>query len=104
MSAEESKGSDACSFISHMLGTMQSMRLSWEQCGHALEEAGTLRNEAIIPRSPNKPMVPLLPPSPSHLREISPEYSLEGLMLKLKLQYFGHLMRRAESFEKTGKD
>ena len=33
--------------------------------------------------------------------EISPEYSLEGLTLKLKLQYFGHLMRRADSFEKT---
>ena len=37
----------------------------------------------------------------SILTEISPEYSLEGLMLKLKLQYFGHLMRRADSFEKT---
>ena len=37
----------------------------------------------------------------STLKEISPEYSLEGLMLKLKLQYFGHLMRRADSFEKT---
>ena len=37
----------------------------------------------------------------SILKEITPEYSLEGLMLKLKLQYFGHLMRRAESFEKT---
>ena len=37
----------------------------------------------------------------SILQEISPEYSLEGLMLKLKLQYFGHLMRRADSFEKT---
>ena len=35
------------------------------------------------------------------LKEISPEYSLEGLMLKLKLQYFGHLMRRADSFEKA---
>ena len=35
------------------------------------------------------------------LKEISPEYSLEGLMLKLKLQYFGHLMRRVESLEKT---
>jgi len=33
--------------------------------------------------------------------EISPEYSLEGLMLKLKLQYFGHLMQRADSLEKT---
>ena len=37
----------------------------------------------------------------SILREISPEYSLEGLMLKLKLQYFGHLMQRADSLEKT---
>ena len=37
----------------------------------------------------------------SILKEINPKYSLEGLMLKLKLQYFGHLMRRADSFEKT---
>ena len=37
----------------------------------------------------------------SILKEISPEHSLEGLMLKLKLQYFGHLMQRADSFEKT---
>ena len=37
----------------------------------------------------------------SIVREISPEYSFEGLMLKLKLQYFGHLIRRADSFEKT---
>ena len=37
----------------------------------------------------------------SILKEISPEYSLEGLMLKLKLQYFGHLMRRTDSREKT---
>ena len=35
------------------------------------------------------------------LKEISPEYSLEGLILMLKLQYFGHLMRRTDSFEKT---
>ena len=35
------------------------------------------------------------------LKEISPKYSLEGLMLKLKLQYFGHLVRRADSLEKT---
>ena len=43
----------------------------------------------------------------SILKEISPEYSLEGLMLKLKLQYFGHLIRRTDSFEKypdAGKD
>ena len=37
----------------------------------------------------------------SILKEISPEYSLEGLMLKLKLQYFGHLMGRADTLEKT---
>ena len=45
--------------------------------------------------------------SQSILKEISPEYSLEGLMLKLKLQYFGHVMRRADSLEKdpdVGKD
>ena len=40
-------------------------------------------------------------PNQSKLKEISPEYSLEGLMLKLKLQYFGHLMQRADSLEKT---
>ena len=37
----------------------------------------------------------------SILKEISPEYSMEGLMLKLKLQYFGHLLQRTDSFEKT---
>ena len=37
----------------------------------------------------------------SVLKEINLEYSLEGLMLKLRIQYFGHLMRRADSFEKT---
>ena len=37
----------------------------------------------------------------SILKKISPEYSLKGLMLKLKLQYFGHLMRRTDTFEKT---
>ena len=40
-------------------------------------------------------------PNQSILKEISPEYSSEGLMIKLKLQYFGHLMHRADSFEKT---
>ena len=37
----------------------------------------------------------------SILKEVSPDYSLEGLMLELKLQYFGHLIRRTDSFEKT---
>ena len=40
-------------------------------------------------------------PNQSILKEINPKYSLEGLMLKLKLQYFGHLMGRADSLEKT---
>ena len=40
-------------------------------------------------------------PNQSILKEISPECSLEGLMLKLKLQHFGHLIQRADSFEKT---
>ena len=39
--------------------------------------------------------------APRHLKKISPAYSLEALMLKLKRQYFGHLMRRTDSFEKT---
>ena len=40
-------------------------------------------------------------PNPSILKEISPRCSLEGMMLKLKLQYFGHLMQRVDSLEKT---
>ena len=40
-------------------------------------------------------------PNQSNIKEIGPEYSPEGLMLKLKLQYFGHLMQRADSFERT---
>jgi len=43
----------------------------------------------------------VMPSNQSILKEISPEYYLQGLMLKLKLQYFGHLMRRPDSFEKT---
>ena len=50
-----------------------------------------LSNEELMLRRSNQ----------SILKEISPEYSLEGLMLKLKLQYFDHLMRRTDSFEKT---
>ena len=47
-----------------------------------------------VPRAARRSKQPIL-------KEISPEYSLEGLMLKLKLQYFGHLMRRAHSVQKT---
>ena len=42
-----------------------------------------------------------IPISQSILKEINPEYSLEGLMLKLNFQYFGHLMQKADSLEKT---
>ena len=48
-----------------------------------------------------KTLESLLDSNDSILKEISPEYSLEGLMLKLKLQYFGHLMQRTDSLEKT---
>ena len=47
------------------------------------------------------PDIPAKRSNQSILKEINPEYSLEGLMLKLKLQYFGHLMQRADSLEKT---
>ena len=46
-------------------------------------------------------MLPIFLPNQSILKEISPEFSLEGLMLKLKLQYFGHLMQRTDSWENT---
>ena len=46
-------------------------------------------------------LCPAKRPNQLILQEMNPEYSLEGLMLKLKLQYFGHLMQRADSFEKT---
>ena len=48
-----------------------------------------------------KEIKPVLPKGFPFLKEISPEYSPEGLMLKLKLQYFGHMMQRTDSFEKT---
>ena len=54
VSAGEGRGSGACSFISHMLGIVQSLRVSGEQCGQALEEAGALSNEAIIPNWPRQ--------------------------------------------------
>ena len=57
-------------------------------------ELGCLRRLLRVPWTARKS-------NQSILREISPEYSLEGLMLKLKLQYFGHLMQRTDSSEKT---
>ena len=53
--------------------------------------AFNLNSDSLTTRRPNQ----------STLKEINPEYSLEGLMMKLKFPYFGHLMRRANSLEKT---
>ena len=58
--------------------------------------SGATKFSYIFPQFPCKIVIIIL-----ILKEISPEYSLEGLMLKLKLQYFGHLMQRTDSFEKT---
>ena len=58
-------------------------------------------SSAILTPPPRCPFLIKLRSNQSILKEISPEYSLEGLMLKLKLQYFGHLMRRTDSFQKT---
>ena len=54
----------------------------------------------VLEKSPESPLTAGRS-NPSILKEINPEYSLEGLMLKLKLQYFGRLMRRTDSLEKT---
>ena len=54
----------------------------------------------VLEKTPEKPLNSK-ESNQSILKEINPEYSLEGLMLKLKLQYFGHLIRRANSLEKT---
>ena len=59
-----------------------------------LEKSRTMRRLLRVPWTERRS-------NQSILKEISSEYSLEGLMLKLKLQYFGHLMRRMDSFEKT---
>ena len=72
---------------------------SWtiKKAEHQIIDAFVLwywRRLLSVPRTPRKA-------NQSILKEISPEYSLEGLMPKLKLQYFGHLMRRTDPFEKT---
>ena len=66
------------------LGKMVRDREAWSAAVHGVAKAWTSRSS-----------------NQSILTEISPEYSLEGLMLKLKLQYFGHLMRKADSLEKS---
>ena len=55
----------------------------------------------VLEKTPESPLRVPRRSNQSILKEISPEYSLEGPMLKLKVQYFGHLMRRIDSFEKT---
>ena len=63
--------------------------------------AGDIRDAGSIPGSGRSPGGEHGNPFQSFLKEISPGCSLEGMMLKLKLQYFGHLMRRVDSLEKT---
>ena len=103
------------------LWTIQSMEFSSSEywSGQPFPSPGDLPNPGIEPRSPTlqADYSPAKPPgywrillrvpwtarrsNQSILKEISPGCSLEGLMLKLKLQYFGHLMQRADSLEKT---
>ena len=64
------------------------------------ESAGIEQNHLYVDRAGGVPWTKRRS-NQSVLKEISPEYSLEGLMLKLKLQYFGYLMRRTDSMEKT---
>ena len=63
------------------------------KCGQVVGDKNSVESSRVpwIARRSNQSLV----------KETSPEYSLEGLMLKLKLQYFGHLMRRTDSLEKT---
>ena len=71
--------------------------------GQPFPSLADLPNTAIEPRSPalQADSLPAEPQGKPNLKEITPEYSLEGLTLKLKFQYFGHLMQRSSSLEKT---
>ena len=66
----------------------------WQGTNHWCSELWCWRRQVRVPWTARRS-------NQSILKEISPEYSLEGLMLKLKLQYFGHLMQRIDSLEKT---
>ena len=83
------------------MGSRRSMR-TWKQLCSCSIRRGRQRGEAWHTRHGLwGPVISFLRSNQSILKEISPEYSLEGLMLKLKLQYCGHLMQRADSLEKT---
>ena len=81
--------SSSLSFILHQLGTSESTMF-----GCVFERLSMNYNLVLYPWKARRS-------NQSILKEINPEYSLEGLMLKLKLQYFGHLMQTADSLEKT---
>ena len=88
----------------HLVKVMVFSLVMYECESWTIKKAEHRRNDAVelwcwrrllrVPWTPRRS-------NQSILQEISPEYSLEGLMLKLKLQYFGHLMWRTDSFEKT---
>ena len=81
-------------FVIAFLPRSRCLLISWLQSPSAV---------LLEPKKIKSVTVSIFPPSICHdfLKEISPEYSLEGLLLKLKLQYFGYVMLRADSFEKT---
>ena len=72
------------------------LKLKFQYFGHLMGRADSLEKTVILGKTEGKRRR-----EQSILKEINPEYSLEGLVLKLKLQYFGHLMGRANSLEKT---
>ena len=85
--------------VSHTAGRCIIYLLSYEGSHH--KESRVPKNSCFWTVVLEKTLESPLDYIQSILREISPEYSLEGLMLKLQLQYFGHLMRRVDSLEKT---
>ena len=87
-----------CPFTEYSLVVVKGLAWLNNVMSHALQ--GLLKDAAVI-KVLHSTCQQIWKINQSILKEISPEYSLEGLMLKLKLQYFGHLMGRAASFEKT---
>ena len=77
------------------------LKLKLQYFGHLIQRDDSLEKILILGKAEGWTGWTAKRSNQSILKEISPEYSLEGLMLKLKLQYIGHLMRRVDSLEKT---
>ena len=87
-------------FLLQGVSLTQGLNPSLPHCGQMLYHLSHQEWEIVLKEGTNT-LQKRYTPNQSILKEINPKYSLEGLMLKLKLQYFGHLMRRASSLEKT---